>query len=111
MGRDDSALYTGASSASFSSQKSQQLKEQRELQQQERKETQQKLKPSGEIVLELIAKHKAKANLIENFDAMLGEEHLKSEIMARQKFIRFLDVFQQEIKNKLREAPIEEPQS
>lgn len=106
MTRDDSLLYTGASSASFTTPKSEEIKDKRDLKKQERKDAQHKLKPSAEVVLGLIERHKDKVKSIEEFavEDMVSDEHFKSEVMARKKFYQFLMQFEQEIKIALKES-------
>lgn len=106
MSRNDGILYTGATSASFSSPKEQELKSKQEVAKQERLDTQHKLKPAAEPVLALIEKHKAKVKSIEEFavEDMITNEHFQSEVMARKKFYQFLLQFEQEIKIALKDV-------
>lgn len=105
MSRDDSVLYSGATSASFKSPKAQEVEDKQKQAQEERKEKKLKLKPAAEPVLELIEKHKKKVKSIEEFaiEDMITEEHFKSEVMARKKFYQFLLQFEQEIKIALKD--------
>lgn len=105
MSRDDSGLYTGATSASFTSPKAEEVKARAETAKEQRRETQHKLKPSATVVLELIQQHKDRVKSIEEFavETMVSDEHFKSEVMARKKFYQFLNMFEQQIKIALKE--------
>lgn len=104
--RDDSALYTGASSAAFTSPKSEEVKTKAQLRQDERKEKAFKLKPVAETILAIVDKYRNKVKSIEEFmvEDMITDEHFKSEVMARKKFMQFLGQFEQEIKIALKDS-------
>lgn len=106
MSRNDSVLYTGASSASFSSVKEQQMKEQREAEKQTRKEVAQKLKPSGEVVLALIEKHKEAARNVSAVTTsdIMSDKEAGELLRSQRKIYAFLLQFEAEIKLALKET-------
>ena len=106
MSRNDSALYTGSTSASFTTPKAEEVKEQQRISRDARKERQHKLKPAAEPVMTIIEKHKAKVLHINEFavESMVTDEHFKAEVMARKKFYQFLLAFEAEIKVALKET-------
>ena len=101
MSRDDSSLYSGASSASFSSTKEQQVvKAKRE----ETRAKRQELKPSGQIVVDEIKKELDE--LI--FAPYLGEdlmtdEQFRIERRARRLSVERIEAFRNRIINILRD--------
>ncbi len=105
MARNDSILNTGMTSASFASPKEKELKQKRKEEQEEKQRKKLTLQPSADIVLDLITKHRDKVKSIEEFEVeqMVSDEHFKSEVMARKKFVQFLNLFEQEIKIALKE--------
>jgi hypothetical protein len=104
MTRDDSVLNTGATSASFGSTQEQKIRT--ELRD-EKIEKRAKLKPAGEIVLAELQKDIDEAQNINylNIEQMLTEEHFKSELMARKKYLEKLIELKNRFNNLLRENP------
>lgn len=104
--RDDSMLYSGATSASFSSPKAEELKAKQAEAKQGRLDVHQKLKPAAEVVLGLIDKHRNKFKYIGEFEdaSFLSDETFRAEMMARKKFYGFLNQFEQEIKIALKDV-------
>lgn len=105
MSRDDSTLYTGATSASFTTPRSEQVKAKAEANKQVRREAQHKLKPAAEIVLGIIEEHKTSAMHV---SAVTTQEHLDDKsagelLRSQRKIYAFLLAFEQEIKIALRE--------
>jgi uncharacterized protein (DUF4415 family) len=104
MSRDDSILYTGASSASFATTREDPI---RKLRSEQKAERQTKLTPAAEVVAEVIASEKA---LITHELAQLPlnvsttTEDVKQLLMAYQRNLRFIDNFQTKINNALRKA-------
>ena len=109
MSRDDTVLYTGTTSASFTSPKAEEVKDKQRTTRDARKERSHKLKPAAEPVLALVQKYKDKVMLITEFsvETMVTDEHFKAEIMARKKFYQFLLQFESDIKVALKEYPDE----
>lgn len=106
MSRDDSALYTGMSSASFTSPKAQEVKEKRADKRQTRLDTSHKLKPAAEPVLALIEKHKKEMThvaMVTTSDTMTDAE--AGELLRSQRRVyQFLLQFEHEIKIALKES-------
>lgn len=105
MSRDDSTLYTGTTSASFTTPRAEQVKTKAEKAKQLRKDTQYKLKPAAEVVLALIDEHKKSAA---NVIAVTTNEHMSDKIAgellrSQRKIYAFLLTFEQEIKIALKE--------
>jgi len=104
MGRNDSVLYTGMTSASFGTVRTNPI---REAKAEEKLERQQKLTPAAEVVAEVIAREKALvtqelANL--PFSVSTSKENVKELLMAYQRNLVFIDRFQTQINNALRKA-------
>lgn len=100
-GRDDSALYSGITSASFASKTETEIKKRRAESKDE-----QRLKKPGDAILEIIAKHKDKITHIMEFavEDMQTEEHFNAEVMARKKFYKFLTTFEAQVRVALKEG-------
>jgi len=96
MSRDDSILYGGSSSASFSSTQEQKIrKEKRE----EKEDKRGKLKPVAEIVMKELDTEMQSVMFIQNIDIANSkdEKMLMIEMMARQKYVEYI----KQLKNKL----------
>lgn len=106
MTRDDGLLYSGASSAAFASPVEQEVKDKADLRKQDKLDKQNRLKPVADDILALINKHRDKVKSIEEFmvEEMITDEHFKSEVMARKKFMQFLGQFEREIKIVLKDV-------
>lgn len=105
MSRDDSVLYTGASSASFSSPRQIALEAKRNEQKVKAESTRRKLSESAELALEEIQKEIDEVSNI-NFleiEGMLTDEHFRAEMMARKKLVEKLTSIKMRINNKLRD--------
>jgi len=100
--RTDEILNTGATSASFGSVKAQKVREQLTEQKVERRNA---LRPSGEIVLGEIQKEIDEVRNIDylNIEAMLTDEHVRSELMARKKYVEALVRLKNRFDNLLRD--------
>lgn len=87
--RDDSILYSGASSASFSSNKEQPVrKEKRE----EKEAKRGQLKPAADIVFAEIKSEMDSVMFVKNIDISNAkdEKMFMIEMMARQKYVEYL---------------------
>lgn len=105
MSRDDSILSTGASSASFASPKAEQVEEKRKEIQETKKEERQKLTPVIELLTDFV---QAEINEVQNInflnvEEMLTDEHFKSEMMARKKYVAHLTALKNKMANIMRE--------
>lgn len=102
MGRDDSLLNTGASSASFGSVKEQQLRTDRR---EKSVETRAALLPAGEIVKAELQREIDKARNIDylQVDQMLTDENFRAELMARKKYLQCLIALQGRFSTLLRD--------
>lgn len=98
MTRDDSLLYTGATSASN---REQVIREKRDKSIEKRAN----LLPAGEIVKAELQKEIDAVRNIEYLDieSMLTDEHFKSELMARKKFLERLIALKNKFDNLLRD--------
>lgn len=98
MTRDDSSLYTGATSASN---REQVIREKRDKSIEKRAN----LLPAGEIVKAELQKEIDAVRNIEYLDieSMLTDEHFKSELMARKKFLERLIALKNKFDNLLRD--------
>lgn len=106
MTRDDSILNTGATSASFGSTQEQKLQAKKRMEMRDEKvELRAKLKPAGEIVRAEIQKDIDEAQKIDylNIEEILSDEHLKSELMARKRYMQKLIELRNRFDNLLRE--------
>jgi len=105
-GRNDSALYTGANSSSFSSPAERQVKEKQAIERQNRKEVTHKLKPAAEPVLALIEKHKKAAMFVENVAGGNGltDAEAGQLLRSQRQYYRMLIQFEQELKIVLRDV-------
>ena len=100
--RNDSILYAGSSSASFSSTKVEQaLKERRDAKEVKRN----KLKPSAEVVFALIKSEIESVLSVLNMDVekATDERLFMAEIMARKKYVVYLKSLQNKLDIILRE--------
>ena len=100
MSRDDSALFTGLSSASFRKQEAQ-----RTLELQKRKAVKAVLKPTEEFITDEIAKQEQRvketlANLPVTFETK--QEDIKSFLLAQQMNLAFIHDFKTALLNRLR---------
>lgn len=89
MVRDDSMLYAGSSSASFSSVKEQKLRSEKREQSIEKRAV---LLPAGELVKAELQKE---IDMVRNIDylaidSMMSDENFRAEMMARKKFLQRL---------------------
>lgn len=105
-GRDDSILHTGMSSASLTTPVTKAVQDKRAEVRQERLDTQHKLKPAGEVVLQLIAKHKANAQHVQAvaLSDEISDRDAGEMLRSQRKIYAFLTTFEQEIRNKLKEV-------
>lgn len=87
--RDDSILYTGSSSASFSSVQEQKRRSESRERSIEKRAA---LLPAGEIVKAELQKEIDMVRSIDYLDieSMLTDEHFRAELMARKKFLERL---------------------
>jgi hypothetical protein len=101
MSRDDSILNTGSSSASFGTTQEQKIRVDKREQKIEKRAG---LLPAGEIVRAEIQKEIDEVRSIDylNIESMLTDEHFKSEMMARKKFLEKLIALQNRFDNILR---------
>ncbi len=92
MARDDSLLYTGATSASFKSRK--------EEVHQEKIEKKGVITPAAKIVFDLIEKEKVNVCDIRSLivDRTTAEDDVKAELLARKLYTTYLS----ELRNKLK---------
>lgn len=106
MSRNDSILYAGSSSASFSSPKEQAVKERQKLSKQERLENQHKLKPAAEPVLALIDKHKKLAMHVASVASsdLVSDKEAGEMLRSQRRIYAFLLQFEQEIKIALKDV-------
>lgn len=100
--RDDSVLYTGANSASLSVEKEQPVRREAH---QEKQEKRAKLLPAAQLVMDAIDKEKVRVRDIRELDVenMFADEHFKAELMARKKYITYLENLKNHMENVLRE--------
>jgi hypothetical protein len=101
MSRDDSLLYSGATSASFTSSKTNKvLAEVKES----KRENRIKLSPVSELVMGEFDKEIEKLQNIDyvNIEQMMLDEHFKAEMMARKKTIEKLREIKGRLQNILR---------
>lgn len=113
MSRNDSVLYTGATSASFSSPRAEELKAKRELKQQQRRDSQQRLKPSAEVINAILDQEKVLitkelANLPLNVSTT--EENVKELLMTFQRNLQFIDRVKTKVNLALRESKSDLPE-
>lgn len=100
--RDDSALYTGASSASLSPTKEQPL---RKAQREDKIEKRSALAPFADIVATEIQKEIEKLRNIDyvEVESMIDDAQFRAEMMARKKTIEKLQGVQMRLNNILRQ--------
>lgn len=104
MSRDDSGLYSGASSASFGTTHEQQTR--RAEKSEEKKELRTKLQPAAVVINEVIASEKrlVTEQLIRlPIDMKTTDEHVMSTLLAIQMNLAFIDRFHNKVNNILRE--------
>lgn len=94
MSRDDSVLYSGATSASFTTPKAQQIKDKKQEAKEKRQEISHKLKPSAEIINAILDTEKILvtqelANLPLNVSTT--EDNVKELLMAFQRNLVFIE--------------------
>ena len=102
MSRNDSLLYSGATSAAFTS-----VRTRRTEASEKKQEKQNKLTPAAEVVAEIIAQERNRvtsdiANLPVGIDTT--EEAVKSVLKAYQLNLRFIEAFEIKMSNALRKA-------
>lgn len=107
MSRDDSLLYTGATSASFSSPKEQSVKEKQALSKQERLDRRHKLKPSAEIINNILDGERAL--VIQDIaslpvDLNTSNQNVKEVLLAYQRNLLFIDRVRNKVNIALRES-------
>ena len=103
--RNDAILYAGSSSVSFGTTKEQSIvKEKRE----ERSEKRGKLKPAAEVVFAEIDKEMESTMNVKNIDISqaVDERMFMVEMMARQKYVEYLQKLQNKLDIILREPKI-----
>ena len=102
MSRDDSILYSGASSASFGQSKEQRI---REAKSEEKREKRTKLQPAATVVFEEIEKEKKSVMFLQNIDIenAKDEKLFMVEMIARKKYVEYLQRLQNKLDNILRE--------
>lgn len=104
MSRDDTMLYSGSTSASFTTVKEQpSLKKRRDV----AYEKKQVLKPSADIIFQEIEAEKKAAMYIKNIDISSSpdEKMFMIEMMARQKYVEYLDRLKVKMQNVLKDKP------
>jgi hypothetical protein len=99
MARDDSLLYTGATSASFKSRK--------EDIHQEKIEKKGAITPAAKVVLDFIEQEKVNVCDIRSLvlDRTTDEEDIKAELLARKLYTAYLSELQNKLKIILRTKP------
>lgn len=102
MARDDSILYSGASSASFGHSKQQPI---RKSKSDEKREKRSRLQPAATVVFEEIEKEKQAVMYLQNIDieSVTDEKMFMVEVMARKKYVEYLQRLQNKLDNILRE--------
>jgi hypothetical protein len=100
MSRDDSILYPGSSSASFSKE-SKQRKDIKE----EKQDKRGKLKPAAEVVFKEIESEMNSVMYVTNIavENAKDERLFMIEVMARKKYVEYLKRLQNKLDNILRE--------
>lgn len=100
MSRDDSLLYAGSSSASFTHEDPT-----RKAIREQKKETRGQLKPAAEVVFKEIKSEMEKVMHVTNIDigGAKDEKAFMIEMMARQKYVAYLKQLQNKLDNILRE--------
>lgn len=106
MSRDDSILYSGSTSASFTSPRAKEVKDKQEEAKEQRREAGHKLKPSAEIINAILDAEKTLivqelANLPLNVSTT--EENIKELLMALQRHLLFIDRVRNKITIALKE--------
>ena len=93
MGRDDSILYTGVTSATHKPTA-------RQLQVEKKEQAQPVLKPAADIVLELIGKERQGVLDLRSFviDRATPEKEVNTELIARKLYLGYLNSLEVKIK-------------
>lgn len=101
MSRDDSSLYSGASSASFGTHQQSIRAEKSE----EKKEYRAKLQPAADVVFAEIKAEMDSVMFISNIDigGAKDEKMFMVEMMARQRYVKYLKQLRAKLDNILRE--------
>lgn len=104
-GRDDSNLYTGATSASLNPQAATEVRKARVDMKTEKSRQRNDLLPAAEIVTKMIDDEIAEVSNINylEIEKMLNDEHFKSEMMSRKKYVEKLKDFKTRVSNTLRD--------
>jgi hypothetical protein len=105
--RNDAILYAGSSSVSFGKTKEQSIvKDKRD----ERSEKRGKLKPAAEVVFAAIDKEMQDTMNVKNIDISKAENErmFMIEMMARQKYVEYLQLLQNKLDIILREPKLKE---
>lgn len=99
---DSSDLYTGSNSGSFGNYRATKLKKKASEEKQVKKG---KLVPAYELIIGAINKEIEDVKNIEFLlvDVQTPEEHLKAELVARRRYIGYLNNLKSTIKNALKE--------
>lgn len=99
--RNDAYLYTGINSVSN------EPKTPRELQKESKEEAKRKLKPAAEVVLEAIEKERQAVCDIRTLvmDSNPTEQEANTELIARQKFLAYLNGLESKIKTIMADKP------
>jgi len=108
MSRDDSLLYSGATSASFTTPKAKEVKTKRDEVKEKRREVRHQLKPSAEIINTILEEERLLvvqdlANLPMNVSTT--EENVKELLMAFQRNLVFIDRVRSKLNLALKEQP------
>lgn len=105
LNRDDSILYSGASSAAFASPKSEEVAKKREETAQEKHESKLKITPVAELIEGFIQDQLDEVQNIDflNIEQMLTDENFRAEMMARKKYVQYLKELKNKMANILRE--------
>lgn len=106
--RDDSSLNTGATSASFGVVHEQTVRTEKS---EEKKERRTKLQPAADVVFAEIKAEMDSVMFINNIDIANAkdEKMFMVEMMARQKYVKYLKQLQNKLDNILREPKIVKP--
>lgn len=101
MSRDDSMLYAGSSSMAFTHKEQEVVKKRRDI----NHEKKQQLQPAAEVVFQEIENEKKAVMYIKNIDVSNAsdEKMFMIEMMARRKYVDYLDQLKLKLTIVLRE--------